>query len=73
MILHIIQKEFMVELRRNAVNSGISLYLFSINFICYLTFSLRQGSINEATWSALFWLTILFANFNGISKSFIGE
>src|SRR5690606_30880797 len=42
-------------------------------FICYLTFSLRQNSINEATWSALFWLTILFANVNGIAKSFIGE
>src|SRR5688572_13609461 len=73
MILTLIQKEFILELRRKAVISGISLYLFSIIFICYLTFSLRQTAINEATWSALFWLSILFANVNGIAKSFIGE
>ncbi len=73
MILKLIQKEFTLELRRKAVISGISLYLVSIIFICYLTFSLRQNSINEATWSALFWLSILFANVNGIAKSFIGE
>lgn len=73
MILQLIQKEFILELRRKAVIAGITLYLFSIIFICYLTFSLRQSSINEASWSALFWLTILFANVNGIAKSFIGE
>lgn len=73
MILNLIRKEFVLELRRKAVISGISLYLFSIIFICYLTFSLRQTAINEATWSALFWLSILFANVNGIAKSFIGE
>jgi heme exporter protein B len=73
MIFKLIQKEFILELRRKAVISGISLYLVSIIFICYLTFSLRQSSINEATWSALFWLSILFSMVNGIAKSFIGE
>src|SRR5688500_13159709 len=73
MILSLIQKEFVLELRRKAVIAGISLYLVSIIFICYLTFSLRQTTVNEATWSALFWLSILFANVNGIAKSFIGE
>lgn len=73
MILKLIQKEFTLELRRKSVIAGITLYLVCIIFICYLTFSLRQNSINEATWSALFWLTILFANVNGIAKSFIGE
>jgi heme exporter protein B len=55
------------------VISGIGLYLFSLIFICYLTFSLRQNSINEATWSALFWLAILFSVINSVAKSFIGE
>jgi len=73
MILKLVYKEFVLELRRKAVISGISLYLVCIIFICYLTFSLRQNSINEATWSALFWLSILFANVNAIAKSFIGE
>lgn len=73
MIFRLIQKEFTLELRRNAVISGIGLYLFSLIFICYLTFSLRQNSINEATWSALFWLALLFSVINSVAKSFIGE
>jgi heme exporter protein B len=63
----------MLELRRKAVISGIGLYMCSLIFICYLTFTLRQNSINEATWSALFWLAILFSVVNSVGKSFIGE
>ena len=73
MILALIQKELTLELRRKSVLSGIGLYLLSLIFICYLTFSLRQNSINEATWSALFWLAILFSVVNSVAKSFIGE
>jgi heme exporter protein B len=72
-LLHLIQKEFKLELRRKAVISGITLYLFSLVFICYITFSLRQNSISPATWSALFWLVILFSVVNSVAKSFIGE
>jgi heme exporter protein B len=71
--LALIRKEFTLELRRKAVLSGIGLYLLSLTFICYLTFSLRNNSINEATWSALFWLAILFSVINSVAKSFIGE
>jgi heme exporter protein B len=69
----LMQKEFMLELRRKTVLSGIGLYLISLVFICYITFSLRQNSISEATWSALFWLVILFSVVNSVAKSFIGE
>ena len=69
----LLYKEFLLELRRKAVISGIALYLVSLIFICYLTFSLRHNAINEATWSALFWLTILFSVINTVAKSFIGE
>jgi heme exporter protein B len=72
-ILLLIQKEFTLELRRKAIISGISLYLLSLVFICYITFSLRQNSISPATWSALFWLVILFSVVNSVAKSFIGE
>ncbi len=72
-VFKLIKKEFILELRRKSVLSGIGLYLFSIIFICYLTFSLRQNVINEATWSALFWLAILFSVVNSVAKSFIGE
>lgn len=69
----LLAKEFVLELRRKSVISGIALYLLSLIFICYLTFSLRHNAINEATWSALFWLTILFSVVNTVAKSFIGE
>jgi heme exporter protein B len=66
-------KEFTLEARRKSVVAGIGLYLVSLIFICYLTFALRQGTISEATWSALFWLTVLFSLINTVAKSFIGE
>jgi heme exporter protein B len=66
-------KEFKLELRRKSVISGLGLYLLSLIFICYITFKLRQSSISEATWSALFWLVILFSVINSVAKSFIGE
>jgi heme exporter protein B len=67
------KKEFTLELRRGSVISGIGLYLFSLVFICYITFSLNQNFINPTTWSALFWLVILFSAVNSVAKSFIGE
>lgn len=73
MIITLLKKELTLELRRKSVIAGIGLYLFSLVFICYLTFSLRHNAINAATWSALFWLTILFSVVNSIAKSFIGE
>jgi heme exporter protein B len=69
----LLKKEFVLELRRKSVISGLGLYLLSIIFICYLTFNLRQNAISANTWSALFWLTILFAVVNSVAKSFIGE
>ena len=72
-VVGLITKEFTLELRRKAVISGITLYLVSLTFIVYITFSLRNNSINEATWSALFWLAILFSVINSVAKSFIGE
>lgn len=66
-------KEVTVELRKKSVISGIGLYLLSLVFICYMTFRLRQAVISEVTWSALFWLTILFSVITSVAKSFIGE
>lgn len=72
-VIALIRKEFILELRRKSVIAGLGLYLFSLIFICYLTFNLRQNTITPATWSALFWLTILFSVVNSVAKSFIGE
>jgi heme exporter protein B len=72
-MIKLIQKEFVLELRRKSVISGLALYLFSTVFIYYLTFNLRQNLINPLVWSALFWVTILFSSVNTVAKSFIGE
>ena len=69
----LLKKEFILELRRKAVISGLGLYLLSIIFICYLTFNLRQNVISPNTWAAMYWLTILFSVVNSVAKSFIGE
>ena len=69
----LIAKEFQLELRRKSVISGLGLYLFSIVFICYLTFSLRQNLITPLVWTAVFWITLLFTVINAVAKSFIGE
>ncbi len=72
-ILELLKKDFLLELRRKSVIAGLGLYLFSLIFVCYLTFNLRENAINPMTWSALFWLTILFSVVNSVAKSFIGE
>ncbi|MDL5045548.1 heme exporter protein CcmB [Oscillatoria amoena NRMC-F 0135] len=72
-IITLLRKEFILELRRKSVVAGLGLYLFSLIFICYLTFSLRQQAISDTTWAALFWLVILFSVVNSVAKSFIGE
>ena len=72
-IFHLLKKDFQLELRRKSVISGIALYLVSLIFICYLTFNLKFNRLSETTWSALYWLTLLFAIVNSVAKSFIGE
>src|SRR5690349_21306528 len=72
-MMELLKKEFVLELRRKSVISGLGLYLLSIIFICYLTFNLRQNAISPNTWAALFWLAILFSVVNSVAKSFIGE
>ncbi len=69
----LIQKEFRLELRRKSVVAGLVLYLFSMVFICYLAFALKQNLITPLVWSALFWIVILFMAINTVAKSFIGE
>jgi len=72
-LTHLLIKEFKLELRRKSVAAGLSLYLFSMVFICYLAFALRQNLISPLVWSALFWIIILFTAINTVAKSFIGE
>jgi len=65
----LIRKEMMIEWRSKYALNGILLYVVSTIFVCYLSF--RQ--IDPLTWNALFWIIMLFASINAISKSFVQE
>lgn len=60
----------MLEWRSKYALNGILLYVVSTVFVCYLTF--REIS-SAPTWNALFWIIMLFASVNAITKSFIQE
>lgn len=49
---------------------GILLYVVSTIFVCYLTF---KQIIDVSTWNALFWIIMLFASVNAVSKGFLQE
>lgn len=72
-MLTLLQKEFVLDLRRKSIIMGIVLYLLSTTFICYLTFSLKGNVMSPLTWSALFWIIVMFSAVNSVAKSFIGE
>ena len=69
-VKQLIFKEFTLELRNKYALGGIFLYVISTVFVSYLSF---KRIINPATWNALFWIILLFASINAVSKSFIGE
>ncbi|MEM7101739.1 MAG: heme exporter protein CcmB [Bacteroidota bacterium] len=65
----LIKKEFLLEWRQKYALGGIMLYVFSTIFVVYLSFV----EIGPRAWNALFWIIILFASVNAITKSFIQE
>lgn len=69
-IKFLIRKEIMLEWRSKYALNGILLYVVSTVFVCYLAF--REIS-SAPTWNALFWIIMLFASVNAITKSFIQE
>jgi len=66
----LIRKDFAIELRQRHALGGILLYVLSTVFITYLAF---EKIIEPATWNALFWVILLFACVNAVSKSFVQE
>ncbi len=72
-VLSIINKEVKLEWRNKTAFNSIVLYLVSTIFICYLSFNVKSGQMQTVTWNALFWIIIVFANINGVAKSFLHE
>ncbi|MBV2247974.1 MAG: heme exporter protein CcmB [Lentimicrobium sp.] len=69
-ITALIHKDLMLELRQKYAINGILLYVFSTIFVVQLSFG---RVIDDTTWIALFWIILLFAAFNAVSKSFVQE
>ena len=65
----LIRKEIVLEWRSKYAFNGILLYVISTVFVCFLAFR----SIQPITWNALFWIIMLFASVNAITKSFVQE
>ena len=69
-VLHIMQKELLLEFRLKYAFNGVLLFLVSTIFVGYLSFA---GTIDKAGWNALFWIILLFTAMNVSLKSFVQE
>lgn len=69
-VKYLVAKEIKLEMRNKYALGGILIYVVSTVFVSYLSF---KQVINPATWNALFWIILLFASINAVTKSFIGE
>jgi heme exporter protein B len=65
----LIHKEIVLEWRSKYAFNGILLYVISTVFVCFLAFK----AIQPITWNALYWIIMLFASVNAITKSFVQE
>lgn len=69
-VKYLVHKEILLEWRSKYTINGVLLYVVSTIFTCYLSFI----SLNDKlAWNALFWVIMLFASINGVSKSFLQE
>lgn len=68
-VRHLIKKEILLEWRSKYALNGVVLYVVSTVFVCFLSFVSLKG----VTWNALFWIIMLFASINTVSKSFLQE
>lgn len=68
-VKYLIKKEVLLEWRSKYALNGVLLYVVSTVFVCFLSFV----SIVPVTWNALFWIIMLFASINAVSKGFLHE
>jgi len=66
----LLAKEIKLEFRHKYALNGILLYVISTVFVSYLSF---KHIVDPPTWNALFWIIMLFASVNTISKSFMQD
>jgi heme exporter protein B len=69
-IKFLVLKDIKLEFKQRYAINGILLYVVSTIFVSYLSFA---RIIDPATWNSLFWIIMLFAAVNAVSKSFVQE
>lgn len=65
----LIYKDVLLEWRSKYAINSILLYVVSTVFVCYQSFK----SVDASVWNTLFWIIILFAAINAMSRSFLQE
>jgi len=65
----LIYKDILLEWRSKHAINGILLYVVSTVFVCYQSFK----SVDTLVWNTLYWIILLFAAVNAISRCFIQE
>lgn len=65
----LLHKDSLLEWRSGYALGGVLLYVLSTVYILYASFE----KIEPDLWNALFWIVILFASVNAITKSFVQE
>ncbi|HMR19118.1 MAG TPA: heme exporter protein CcmB [Sphingobacterium sp.] len=68
-IKSLVAKDLTLEWRSKYAINGILLYVVSTVFVCFQAFK----SVDTLIWNALFWIILLFASINAISRSFVQE
>lgn len=68
-IKSLVAKDLTLEWRSKYAINSILLYVVSTVFVCYQAFK----SVDTLIWNALFWIILLFASINAISRSFVQE
>ena len=68
-VKYLMKKELLLEWRSKYALNGVLLYVVSTIFVCFLSLV----SVQPITWNALFWIIMLFASINAVSKSFLQE
>lgn len=68
-IYWLVRKEILLEWRQKYAISGILLYVLSTVFIVFMASTQPKREV----WNSLFWIIILFASVNAVTKSFVQE
>src|ERR1043165_7077658 len=70
MLLHLIKKELLLEIRQKSTIGGVLVYVVGTIFVSALCF---KGQLDKPTWNALFWVITLFTSVTISGKSFLKE